>query len=492
MESPSLSHPSAPISDGFDFGHRLENFRRSDRERERMLEELVKTVQSQDVKLQETVSDLANEQRSRREWQRQAQHVQESYSRIQKQQTANPFVVVLIDGDGAPFLDSLYTRGEEGGKEAAYRLDQELRKQLAAMHPNESTAHWDVMVNIFVNLDGLTAKLRACGLLPPGADLSRFAQAFGLKLFQFIDVGFGKERADYKLRDWFRLFVNNVQCKQLILGGICHDNGYLPMLDPYLNDPAQHVRISFLATLPPQPAYKSMNFRPIRFNNVFRSEHLPNKPQYPLSALSGGSLPYRGPVVHEKIDSVILHRTDSQTNGLDGVSIKSPSPAPTTDSAGTSWARVSKPADDTKEFVVAGKKPSPIKYILYNKDNQRLDTPLPFVDKASQDKLFRRIKEFGKVCNSYHLAGKCPGKCGFQHGEKLTGAELAALRLRARTKACLDKVECEDFDCVSGHVCPYGDRCYGDGCSFEDTHHMDMNPAYKYYLDGHTEDIGSS
>ncbi|PSK60255.1 hypothetical protein B9Z65_1153 [Elsinoe australis] len=488
------SAPPSP-SGNFDISHRLEAFRRSDREREQLLEELVKAYQNQSVQLQETMSDLANEQKSRREWQRQSQHVQEQYSRSQQLQEANPFVTVLIDGDGAPFLDSLYTRGEEGGKEAAYKLDQELRRQIANLHPNENTAHWDIVVNIFVNIDGLTNKLRACGLLYPGADLSRFAQSFGIKMFQFIDVGFGKERADYKLREWFRLFVNNVQCKHIVLGGICHDNGYLPMLDPYLHDPAQHVRISFLATLPPQPAYRSMLFKPIRVEGVFRSDHLPNRPilPAPIGSSNGVSLPHRAASNnHEKVDSVVLERADSRTNGLNGVPIASPSPTPTPapeNGNAASWARVSKTVDNTKEFQVAGKKPTPVKYILYNKDNERLDPPLPTVDKASQDKLFRRVKEQGKVCNNYHLTGKCPGKCGFQHGEKLQGAELTALRFRARTRACGQKSACEDYDCTMGHMCPYGNQCHGEGCPFDDVHHIDLTPSYKFYQDDRIEVI---
>ncbi|KAF4552190.1 Hypothetical protein D9617_11g010390 [Elsinoe fawcettii] len=494
-QSPVSSYASGPPP-GFDFSHRLEAFRRSDRERDQLMEDLIKAYQSLDNKLQETTSDLANEQQSRREWQRQAQHASESLNRSQQAQGSSPFVLVLIDGDGAPFLDELYTKGEEGGKEAAYLLDQELRRQIAKMHPNENTAHWDIIVNVFVNMDGMTKKLRACGLLGYGADITVFAQSFGRQLFQFVDVGFGKERADYKLREWFRLFVNNVQCKHIVLGGICHDNGYLPMLDPFVSNPVQHVRISFLATLPPQPAYKEMAFTPIRVNSVFRSEHLPNRPTGPpnghatngslirqTSIESGVSLPVRT-ANHDKIDSVISPPVTSIPSSS-GVSITIPSPAPTETASNASWARVSKPTDSAqKEFQVAGKKPPPTKYILTNKDNERLDTPLPQVDKAAQDRLYRRIKESGKVCNNYHLTGKCPGKCGFQHGEKLAGSELAALRFRARTRPCPDGLDCEDYDCTCGHVCPYGDACFGDQCAFQSTHNIDLVGIHllSYYI----------
>jgi hypothetical protein len=40
-----------------------------------------------------------------------------------------------------------------------------------------------------------------------------------------------------------------MQCKHVIFGG-CHDNGYLPTLDPYKRDQNTAPRISLLETLP--------------------------------------------------------------------------------------------------------------------------------------------------------------------------------------------------------------------------------------------------
>lgn len=58
------------------------------------------------------------------------------------------------------------------------------------------------MVCIYANLEGLARKLASCGIIHAPADMHAFARSFSLNqpLFNFIDVGVGKERADHKLK----------------------------------------------------------------------------------------------------------------------------------------------------------------------------------------------------------------------------------------------------------------------------------------------------
>lgn len=49
-------------------------------------------------------------------------------------------------------------------------------------------------------------------------------------LFNIIDVGNGKERADHKLREMLRLYVPIAQCKHIFFAP-CHDNGYLTVFE---------------------------------------------------------------------------------------------------------------------------------------------------------------------------------------------------------------------------------------------------------------------
>lgn len=242
------------------------------------------------------------------------------------------------------------------------------------------------------------------------------------------------------------------------------------MLEPYKHDAATAQRVSLLATIPVQPAFMNLSFKPIRVDSVFRSDNLASGPTRP-SVEKRMSLPHRALAREPTIDS--------PEPSSDSISLGSTS-APRTDSPVASldgdatWAHVSRAkGGQTKEFNIASRKTGPKKYILLNRDQERLDKPLPSASKQSQDKLYQRVQKFGKVCNYYHLAGNCNGDCGFVHGEQLTDGELNALRFRARTRACTHGSSCRDFDCTFGHVCPFGSACHGK-CYFETMHDADL------------------
>jgi hypothetical protein len=61
------------------------------------------------------------------------------------------------------------------------------------------------MVQIFYNMEGLSHKLRSLGIFKNTNEMAPFARAFSLNkaLFNFVDVGSGKERADHKVRGIF-------------------------------------------------------------------------------------------------------------------------------------------------------------------------------------------------------------------------------------------------------------------------------------------------
>jgi len=116
-------------------------------------------------------------------------------------QENDPFILVMIDGDGAIFRDQyLAAASSGGGADAAYALLKEIKQQLQDRF--EGASQCQVMVHIYANLEGLSKKLASVGLIPNTQDLYNFAKAFTLNqpLFSFIDVGYGKERADHKIR----------------------------------------------------------------------------------------------------------------------------------------------------------------------------------------------------------------------------------------------------------------------------------------------------
>lgn len=79
-------------------------------------------------------------------------------------------------------------------------------------YPDKNTSGWQIMLHIYYNMEGLSHKLRALGILRNPNEMAPFARAFGLNqpLFSFIDVGSGKERADHKVRGVSLHSVRNI------------------------------------------------------------------------------------------------------------------------------------------------------------------------------------------------------------------------------------------------------------------------------------------
>ena len=98
-------------------------------------------------------------------------------------------------------------KGEEGGREAADEMLLRVKRYLRTI--SLDAEDMDVMVRAYANVKGLGKACIDSGKLKNGADLGLFAAGFTQrgKLFDFVDVGPGKERADNKIRGKFRDFA---------------------------------------------------------------------------------------------------------------------------------------------------------------------------------------------------------------------------------------------------------------------------------------------
>lgn len=188
-------------------------------------------------------------------------------------------MLVILDGDGAVFQDYIYSSGREGGAEAASLLQQAIKQQLKELYPEANLGDYQIVVNIVLNLQGLGKKLQSCNIISGPVELQSFGRAFGLAqpLFNFIDVGDGKERADHKIRETLRLFLPIPQCKHVFFGP-CVDNGYLPFLEPFKRDSLIAPRITLVETRPSEPGFIDLGFRRTKFPSIFRDTNLPNRP----------------------------------------------------------------------------------------------------------------------------------------------------------------------------------------------------------------------
>lgn len=96
------------------------------------------------------------------------------------------------------FDDTYISQGETGGREAAARLWNALHVQLAALNLPSDVK---VVSRVYANLKGLGDVCTKAGVITRPGILEDFARGFtGAKqLFDFVDVGMGKDRADDKI-----------------------------------------------------------------------------------------------------------------------------------------------------------------------------------------------------------------------------------------------------------------------------------------------------
>lgn len=183
---------------------------------------------------------------------------------------------MIIDGDGAKFKDELFRNGDHGGGYAAQELKKQIRAQLQAKYPDVSIDGWNIIVQFYANMDGLAKTLASRHILPNWSDLQKFASGFGRanSLFSFVDVGYGKDKADHKCREMLKVMLHVPSCRHVFFGP-CRDNGYLTLLEEYKHDPLKE-KLSLFAAEPPEPGFLDLGFEIINFPTVFRSEPLNN------------------------------------------------------------------------------------------------------------------------------------------------------------------------------------------------------------------------
>jgi hypothetical protein len=270
--------------------------------------------------------------------------------------------------------------------------------------------------------------MRRDGNLNDSDDLRQFALGFtqGKASFDFIDVGYGKERADSKIKGaWAAVFkgfyllflecmrwhLRNFNCKQILLG-VSHDAGYAPFIEDVVAA-EDRGRITIVEGPPTVRELKATGLQTINFNNIFRSEKLISRPPAPPSSTSWA-----------------------------GVTVAPPPP---------SVSPISIPVKSGSVPPVTNKKPSvKPKWIP---EPRGLDSPIP-INAAILDKVKRRTQN-NKLCNNHYLRGPCnKDDCTFEHDYKPSDEEINAIAHLSRLNPCVNGQDCENENCIYGHHCP--------------------------------------
>ena len=128
------------------------------------------------------------------------------------------------------FQEEYVRQGIEGGKQAAYALRSAVAKACVDYDPDI-----EISAKVVANLAGLSKAMARDGTFFNSCNFKDFTLGFtqAKASFDFIDVGYGKERADSKIRGEFLLGPAHLQplahyihenltaCWQKIPDGIC-------------------------------------------------------------------------------------------------------------------------------------------------------------------------------------------------------------------------------------------------------------------------------
>jgi hypothetical protein len=133
-----------------------------------------------------------------------------------------------------------------------------------------------------------------------------------------------------------RTFSDNPTCRHIIFGG-CHDAGYLLNLEHFKHNTAKAGRITLLETTPAYRGFTDLtNFKRTRFDDVFKSEPLPD---YIPPTNGFGQLAVQSPVQSvaqpQVLSRSVINNTRTSPTFAPSAQVASPSPSVTPVSAAT-------------------------------------------------------------------------------------------------------------------------------------------------------------
>ncbi|KAF2137547.1 uncharacterized protein K452DRAFT_278557 [Aplosporella prunicola CBS 121167] len=468
-----VSHTS---TDGTAAGlwRRHEQLKTVEYQKNELIEELLYRYEYLSEQLKKESEDHEREREYNRTAQRTIKEHRTYIVTLQAVMQRDPFALVLIDGDGMIFTDSLLRQAEEGGKTAAGRLETQLEEHLNSRLP-DIPGNCKLVVRIYANLKGLGETCRSAGIIANTADVEAFAKGFtrNKPLFDFVDVGPGKDRADEKLCETFKLHLYDSHCRHIFFG-CSHDNGYARLLEPLVTNPDLVPRVTLIEGVPFEKELAILPFETKKFDNLFRTQKI---------NLYGNGTSGFGPSL--LLSNIAFRNPSSTTSGsttppLLGVGAIRVATPPVNGNpvswAGAAAKAAALPAPKPAAAMVTLRDPN---VVPRNRKGQRIDPPL----KYDRDE-FNRVKRL-KMCNVHFLRQECPYglNCTHKHDYKPTKDEIETLKFVARSATCIHGTGCDDIKCMYGHHCPYpknpakktGKNCiWGDECKFSlDMHNMD-------------------
>ncbi|KAI3328102.1 hypothetical protein HD806DRAFT_485095 [Xylariaceae sp. AK1471] len=436
----------------------------------------------------------------------------ERYKQLARGSERNPFVLVLIDGDGYIFDDQFLTRGAEGGSQAAQHLNNAIKKSLQA----KGLDNCEIVIRIYANLTTLSKILSKHDLA--GVDkrslspfMANFNRSYGLT--DFVDAGELKEGADFKIRALLDLYAENAQCKHIYFAA-CHDGGYISDLTKFRGD-RNRVTLIRSSGLMFHEQFCKLDLGIEELPGVFRSVLLDGavshtranssadlmkttpsfgpsatiktayqangsgEPQKVCQYYQAGKCGYGSRCRNAHVDaktptSANSHKppqssqmgrlnnfdVDFTTNYGRLKSTKSPSPTSFQDHDNQSSGMMRQRSDPASQLP--RKSDIPDGHVAVNKQLQRLDAYMPQPSYFAMNEL-KELSGDQKFCNNKQLTNSCYDEsCKYNH-DRLPEHLLPALEWLSRSLPCPKRGNCRNASCVLGHVCQNPDCEYRNG-----------------------------
>ncbi|KAH7114862.1 hypothetical protein EDB81DRAFT_821227, partial [Dactylonectria macrodidyma] len=418
----------------------------------------------------------------------------ERYKQLARGHERNPFALVIVDGDGYVFDESLILEGEEGGIRAAKQLNDTIKASLR----RKGLEGCEVMVRVYANLVGLSKHLNKNGLC--GAEkrsLAPFTAGFNRfhGLTDFVDAGELKENADHKMRAMLRLYADNAQCKHIYFAA-CHDVGYVADLTPYRGNTELFTLVR-TSSLRLHNEFLKLGMNTEELPGVFRTVGLM---PYPVAGQAHNqkntSLATRNLSVdmstNAAMQSISANNNNNNNNNNNSMQCtfyaagkckygngckflhldtkqhpksgyNGQSPSHMTDS----WRTGNKSNDQINYDSYPQTAPKdmsmlprhidiPTGFVAININGDRLDPYIP-TPSSNTLKRFKAISGPTKLCNKKHLSDSCfDENCEYDH-TPIPGYLKPVLELMARTMPCPQRGACRKLNCIYGHVCQKAD-----------------------------------
>lgn len=402
-------------------------------------------------RLRDAQLDLEDATRSRRELQQQLTAANAKLSQYnmdnENLKSRNPYVMVLIDGDGTFFLDEYIKQGVEGGKKAAKALRSAIIDQCSDLDDDV-----EVLAKVCANLNGLAKTMTRHGVVDNHEELRNFMLGFtqAKASFDFIDVGHGKERADSKIKEAARFNLKNHNCKKILLG-ISHDAGYAPFLDEILRSDHITRRVCIIEGSPVVRELENTGAAILSFDHIFAKEKFVERKGSSASYLQANAPPFvtngnhpgsQPPTPHQPL---VPHTWAGVTSVAPPLTTPPPLVFPVAIKNGAAAANAAAAAAST---II-----TPHPKIKWNPGPRGLDDTL-----VIQASVLAKIKQRtgnNKLCNNHYLRGPCAkmDECPFEHKYKATEEDIKAISFLTRLNPCVNGQDCE-IECIYGHHCP--------------------------------------